>query len=61
MRLRWRVTYRLDGAPEVVLTGEERCRFEGDRICHLTDNFDEDGVAATLAWMDEHGTKLGLT
>jgi len=58
--LRWRVTYGLEDAPDLTSTGEELCEFEGDRIRQLTDRFDAEGLEAAVAWMSDHGGKLGL-
>lgn len=61
VRIRWRVTYALDEAPNLVLEGEELCELERDRIRRLTDRFEEHSLEGTVAWMSEHGAKLGLT
>jgi hypothetical protein len=56
--VRFRVTYRVQGAPPLVLDGEETARFEGDRIRRLEDRFAEGVSPRTLKWMEEHGAKL---
>jgi len=56
--MRWRATYGLAGAPDLILDGEESVWFEGDRIIRLEDRY-PDGVGATLlGFMGEHGGKL---
>jgi hypothetical protein len=57
--IRWRVTYRVAGAPPLVLEGEETAVVDGDRICRLEDRFTDEMVASLDAWLREHGDKLG--
>ena len=56
--LRWRVTYRVEGAPDLTVEGEERAVFEGDRIKLLADRFPEKEGPHTLAWFEQHNGKL---
>ena len=56
--MRWAVTYRVEGAPPLVLEGEELARFEGDRIRRLEDRFADDATQKMLAWMGEHAGRL---
>lgn len=56
--IRWRVTYRLAGAPDFVLEGEESARFEGDRIRLLEDRIPARIAAETRSFLAEHGSKL---
>jgi hypothetical protein len=56
--IRWRVIYRLAGAPPLALEGEETAVFDGDRICRLEDRFEDEMSAAVIEWMDAHGDKL---
>ena len=56
--LRWRVTYRIEGAPPFVLEGEETAVMEGNRIRRLEDRFTAETAAELEAWMTEHGDKL---
>jgi hypothetical protein len=57
--MRWRVTYRLDGAPELALEGEETAHFDDGRIRLLADRFDDGVTERTQAWLAEHGARLG--
>ncbi len=56
--IRWRVTYRVEGAPPFVLEGEETALMEGDRIRRLEDRFTEETAADFDDWMRRHGDKL---
>jgi hypothetical protein len=57
--LRWRVTYTKAGAPPFSIDGEETAVFEGDRIKRLEDRFAPNAAKDMMAWMQEHGSKLG--
>jgi hypothetical protein len=56
--IRWRVTYRVAGAPPLDLEGEEIAQMEGERICRLEDRFTDEMAAKLGAWMGEHESKL---
>ena len=56
--MRWRVTYKLDGAPDLVIDGEETAEFEGDRIERLEDRMPED-ASEMLGYLETHAAKLG--
>ena len=56
--IRWRVTYRVEGAPPFVLDGEETAVIDGDRIHRLEDRFTDQVAADLEAWMAKHGDKL---
>ncbi len=56
--IRWRGTYRVAGAPPMVIEGEETATFDGDRISRLEDRFNDDSARGALAWFEEHGGKL---
>lgn len=56
--MRWRGTYRIAGAPDLVIEGEETATFEGDRIRRLEDRYPPEGAKIMLAWMGEHGARL---
>jgi len=56
--MRWRATYGLAGAPDLVLDGEERVWFEGDRITRLEDRYPDGVGASVLRYMGEHASKL---
>jgi hypothetical protein len=48
--LRWRVSYSGPGIPELVLDGEERAHFAGDRIRLLEDRFPPEAGPITEMW-----------
>lgn len=56
--MRFRATYRI-GDAELELEGEETAEFEGDRIRRLEDRFAPEASKTTLAFLAEHGEKLG--
>lgn len=56
--MRWRATYGLAGAPDLVLEGEERVWFENDEIVRLEDRYPDGVGALVLGYMAEHGSKL---
>jgi len=56
--IRWRVIYRVAGAPPLAIEGEETAELEGDRIRRLEDRIDESVSAKVLEWADLHGAKL---
>lgn len=56
--IRWRVTYRVEGAPAFALEGEETAVVEGDRIQRLEDRFTDRMVADLDEWMKRHGDRL---
>ncbi len=56
--VRWRVTYRVVGAPELVLAGEEAAWFEGDRIRKLEDRFGPEAGPTSQQYFEAHGEKL---
>lgn len=56
--IRWRVTYRVEGAPPFVLEGEETAVMDGDQICRLEDRFTDKMAADLDHWMQHHGDKL---
>jgi hypothetical protein len=39
---------------------EEIIRFEGDRILHLEDRYDDDMIEVLRAYLEEHGETLSL-
>jgi len=59
VNIEWAATYEKVGAPLVRIEGTERAVFEGDRIALLEDGFAEGTGEKLMAWMAEHGTKLG--
>ncbi len=56
--MRWRVTYRVAGAPDLVLPGEETAWFEGDRIRRLEDRFGPEAGPTSQQYFEAHGEKL---
>jgi hypothetical protein len=60
VRIRGSATYRAAGVPELVLILEEHVTFEGDRIIHLEDRYDDEMQREFEAWLATHGPKLGI-
>lgn len=56
--MRWRVTYKREGMPDIVLDGEETAFFEGDRIRRLEDRMPEESVKGVTETLGAHGDKL---
>jgi hypothetical protein len=56
--IQWRVTYRVEGAPPLVVEGEETAVIDGDRIRRLEDRFTDQMAADLEDWMRQHGDKL---
>ena len=56
--IRWAVTYRVAGAPDLRFEGEERAHFDGERIRRLEDRIPKEEGARAQAFMGEHGGKL---
>jgi len=59
--MHWRVTYTLEGAPELSIEGEERAYFDGDRIRRLEDQFADEASKTTLAYFEQYAAKLGAS
>lgn len=55
---RWRSTYTLDGAPDLVLEGESRYLFKGDLIKALEVELTEESMQTLDRWMRQNGDKL---
>jgi len=55
---RWRCTYTLDGTPDLVLEGEARYRFAGDRIEEIEEELTPASMQRLHAWMEAHGGRL---
>lgn len=60
VRIKGSAIYRAEGVPDLVLTLEERATFDGDRIAHLEDRYDDAMQAQAAAYIEAHGEKLGL-
>ncbi len=56
--MRWRGTYTAPGAPVLVLEGEERAWFHGDRLRRLEDRISPESVANTMRYLVEHDARL---
>lgn len=52
--LRWGVTYRLEGAPELSFEGTERASFRGDRIADLDDDIDSEDARRVYDYVEEY-------
>ncbi len=60
VRIRGGATYRAAGVPDLVLVLDKIVIFEGDRIIHLEDRYDDEMKRELQAYMDEHGDTLAL-
>ena len=52
------VRYRIDGAPDLVISGKEVATFNNNQIQQMDDIFDETTLANVAAWMEKHGALL---
>ncbi len=55
---RWRCTYRLAGAPDLVVEGEARYLFEDDLIKEIEEEPTTDSVQQLGEWMEQYGDLL---
>ena len=55
---RWRSTYTLHGAPDLVLEGEARYRFEHGLIEEIEQELTPESVQMLERWMQKYGSKL---
>ncbi len=55
---RWRCTYRLAGAPDLVVEGEARYLFEGDLIKEIEEEPTADSFQRLAHWMEQYGDLL---
>ena len=55
---RWRCTFTIHGAPDLIIIGDERAHFEGSQICHLEEVLSEDSQVALGKWIEAHRSKL---
>jgi hypothetical protein len=55
---KWRVTYTLQGAPDLVLEGEARYEFEGKLIRSLEEEATPASLQKYMEWMQKYGSKL---
>ena len=58
--IRGSATYTADGVPELVFALEETVTFDGDRIRRLEDRYEDGEEARVMAYLAEHGAKLGI-
>jgi hypothetical protein len=58
---RWRSSYTSPGLPELVFDGEERVRFEGERIVRLEDRIPPEMSAIVQHWLSRYGRRLPAT
>lgn len=54
----WQCTYTLGGAPDLVVTGESRYRFDGELIKALEIELSQDSLRNLERWMADNGSKL---
>jgi len=59
--IRGSATYRAAGVPDLVLVLDETAWFDGDRIRRLEDRYEPEMVDALVAYLREHGPKLGIS
>ena len=55
---RWRCTYTLAGAPDLVVEGEARYLFEGDLIKEIEEEPTTDSMRKVDEWLREYGDNL---
>ena len=55
---RWRCTYTLAGAPDLVVEGEARYLFEGDLIKEIEEEPTTDSMRKVDKWLREYGDNL---
>ena len=55
---KWRCTYKLAGAPDLVVEGEARYLFAGSLICSLEEEITPGAVERYAEWMKTFGSRL---
>jgi len=55
---KWRVTYKLPGAPDLVLEGEARYEFEGELIRRLEEEATPASMKQYMEWMEKYRSRL---
>jgi hypothetical protein len=58
VRIRGSATYRAPGVPEFVLVLDEIVTFEGDRVVHLEDRYDDETKERVREYVAAHGEAL---
>lgn len=56
--IRWAAIYKLAGAPDCRMEGEERATFTGDRVSRLEDSMTEAEAVRVGTYFAQHGEKL---
>ena len=56
---RWRCTYTLAGAPDLVVEGEARYRFRGNLIESIEEELTPESASRLNDWMHDYGDRLG--
>ena len=57
---RWRCTYSLDGAPDLVVEGDARYLFEENLIKEIEEEATPDSMQRVDKWMQEYAEKLHI-
>ena len=55
---KWRCTYTLEGAPDLVVEGEARYRFEDSLIKEIEEEITGESMQNLQKWMGSYGDKL---
>ena len=58
LTMKWAVTYTKADLPDLVISGVETAVFQGDRIQHLSAEFDPEAQKNMGEWMAAHGAAL---
>ena len=54
----WRCTYKLAGAPDLILEGEARYEFGGELILSLEEEITPESMGRYVEWMEKFGALL---
>ena len=55
---KWRATYTMTGAPDLVVEGEARYEFDGELIRHLEEEITPASMQQYTEWMQKYGSRL---
>lgn len=55
---KWRCTYKLADAPDLVIEGEARYEFEGELIRTIEEELTPESMQNYFQWMEEYGSVL---
>ena len=58
VEMAWNAAFRIEGVPDLILSGVEQARFRGQHIYKLDGRFTEEGKRNCDAWMPVHFEKL---